>query len=222
MLKIYLTISPFFFFLITDLKSASTPAHLDVPPAQADVSRAPCSSSQVAPLLRLLVLCLAFSLSHCYFLPSQRTPFNQSIRSASSSAPGQGLRLSALDLIRVSLLWIAFFQSTLYLHLIFGDFMLPLWCSSNSPGRPHPPTPLLLLPELRPHESSLPGHALSLLRSLSGMLLPASASVNPTLPGLSWPRVQLFSSPASGKVPLCPLCLRGTWFYAGGAFTTFC
>ena len=57
------------------------------------------------------------------------------------------------------------------------------------------------------------------LRSLSGMLLPVSASVNPTLPGLSWPQVQLFSSPASGEgtslssVPVQHLVLRGWNIY---------
>ena len=46
----------------------------------------------------------------------------------------------------------------------------PLWCRPNTPKSPHPPTPLLLLPELRPHWS-LPGHALSAQVSVQDALI---------------------------------------------------
>lgn len=191
--------------------AAGTPLRLDVLPALA----APCLYSQPVPLPVLPVLYLAFSLSHCHSLLSQRHPFNHSINSVPSSAPGYGPRLSPLDLVRVSLLWASILQSNLYLLMglssIFSDFPLPCGTAQALPEdftlQPHSPPPLLLLPELWPHWSPfVPRRALSLLRLLPGMpSSQVSASANPTLASSS--------QPCRSRIPLSALAWHSilTW-----------
>lgn len=128
--------------------------------------------------------------SPCHALLSQRFPSHHFTTSVPSSAPGYHPRLSPLDLVSVSLLWVPLFQSTLYLLQEWSDrWWLPIacvmqpklpWRTSRSRLTPHHPAPASWA--LATPSPSCPEQSLYLLKPLPGMAfscIPASA--NPTL-----------------------------------------